>query len=99
MTTTAPLTVPRALILAEIINSAAQQTKVARLVDGEPVTGTARALTDEAGSYNHPYDVRDAYLRVTGDVAGIEYLWPVAELIEEHLEGRFYANLTALGRV
>lgn len=86
-----PLTVPRALALAAVLDAAGRGARVARLLPGgEVVTGTARHLVTDERSLAFPgmgEDVRDCLLRVTGPVG--EWFWPVAELAEQVLSGEF----------
>jgi hypothetical protein len=90
-TTTAQLlTLTDALAVAELISYAQRNAKVARLTEGGRVVyGTARSIGDQRGNFLlNTEDVRDGYLRVTSRI-GVEYFWPVRELMAEYLTSEF----------
>lgn len=81
--------------LADIIRAAQGNQPVARLVNDDVVYGTARCISNEVGMFSQPTDdVRDLYLRVTSQ-AGFEHFWPVAQLMDELVDGLFAANFPA----
>jgi hypothetical protein len=64
--------------------------------DGEPRTGTARALTDERGNHWHG-DVRDAHLWVTTR-SGMEAFLPVGKVVALSQAGSFAFDYDGGGR-
>lgn len=84
------LTKSDAVNLAAILAAAQGNRRVARLVDGRVVEGEARSIGDENGNFlSEEDDVRDGYLRVTGGVIGMDYFWPIKELMDETYMGTF----------
>jgi hypothetical protein len=83
------LTVSDAVSLATVCESAIHGWRVARLVDGNIIEGTARSIGDKCGNFADD-DIRDEYLRVT-TVSGFEAFWPVRELMGEVSSGYFVA--------
>jgi hypothetical protein len=56
------------------------------------MSGTARSLGDENGNFARDEDIRDLYLRVTGDT-GFEYFLPVRGLMEQVRAGEFVHDI------
>jgi hypothetical protein len=79
------------IALGEIIQAAASELKVMRMIDGQVFEGTARSVTDEAGLiHREQFDIRDAYLQVSNNF--VQMYWPIADLMVEQPEGLFHAE-------
>lgn len=76
------MTVSDAIRAAEVIRAAQGNKLVARLIDGEVFTGTARSVGTDTGMIAHKEDVRDCFLRVTLH-SGTDTYWPMRELMAE----------------
>lgn len=86
------LTVRDALSIAAICEASIKCSKVARLMDGDIITGTARSIGDAHGNFAGPDDdIRDMYLRVT-TTSGFEAFWSMWELIPLHQSGEFVSS-------
>lgn len=90
-TAAAPLTAADVISLAAIVEAARTEARVGRAVaSGDVLSGTARHIvTGTQGLLAGPGDdIRLCYLRVTSPT-GIEYFWPVSELVTAHQESTF----------
>ncbi len=79
--------------IAHLLHAAQGGWKVARLINGDVITGTARHFVkdpDSAAFLSGTDDVRDAYLRVT-TTQGMEVFWPISDLAPEVGSGEFVA--------
>jgi hypothetical protein len=84
-----PLSVHDTVLLCEIVHAAQGCNKIARLIDGYVIYGTARAVSDVNGNFLPPtVDIRDGYLRVTTQ-GGMEAFWPVSELMAQVATAEF----------
>lgn len=89
---TFPALSPRTVLaLAKIVEAAHGQRRVARLVNGHVVEGTARYLVVGPDDFAFPgegVDVRATALRVTA-TSGMEMAWPVSDLVGDVEAGLF----------
>lgn len=84
-----PLTISDSVTLGEICRAVQGSLRVARLLDGNVLIGTARSIGDANGNFALPdEDVRDCFLRVTLRT-GLEAFWNVEELMPLISSGEF----------
>jgi hypothetical protein len=82
------LTLTDAGCLADVIRATEGNRRVARLVEGNVITGTARSIGDDRGNFDFKSDARDQFLRVTTD-GGWEMFWRISDLMPEVRSGEF----------
>jgi hypothetical protein len=82
------LTLTDAGKLADVLRATEGNRKVARLVNGDVITGTARRFGDQNGAIMWDTDIRDQFLWVTTS-GGFETWWKVSELMQEVQSGEF----------
>jgi hypothetical protein len=87
------LRVSDAVSLGSLVDAVVHNRKVARVeADGGITVGTARSVgTATGGLADENDDIRDCYMRVTGD-DGFERFWRVRELAAETETGHFVSN-------
>jgi hypothetical protein len=82
------LTLTDAGKLSEVLRATEGNRKIARLVNGDVITGTARRFGDQMGASMWDADIRDQFLWVTTS-GGMETWWKVSVLMEEVQSGEF----------
>jgi len=86
------LRVSDAANLGSLVDAVAQNRTVARVEDGNIVVGRARSVGTATGGFaDENDDIRDCYMRVTGD-DGLERFWRVRDLAAEIDTGHFSPN-------
>jgi hypothetical protein len=89
-----PVTLQDAGAISTLLRTVEGNQKVARLMDGNIITGTARNFVNnpqDAYFVIGDQDIRDAYLHVTTTM-GFEVFWPVAELMADVASGYFVGD-------